>query len=111
MLELIDRQAALKKMCETCGYCEKLEKAVRTAHPDFVSDKCNAYKFLAEQPTVEPEERHGRWIIKRDEFYTAYKMYYAECSECKHTESTGMVERLKYCPNCGAKMDGGSENV
>ena len=55
MPELIDRQAALKKMCETCGYCERFEKAMRSTHPDFVSGKCNNYKFLAEQPTIEPE--------------------------------------------------------
>lgn len=26
MHELIDREATLKKMCETCGYCELLRK-------------------------------------------------------------------------------------
>lgn len=57
MPELIDRQAALKKMCETCGYCERFEKAMRLTHPDFVSDKCNNYKFIAEQPTIELETR------------------------------------------------------
>lgn len=67
--------------------------------------------YVNEMPTIEAEPiRHGRWIIKRDEFYTAYNMYYAECSECKHTESTGMAERIKYCPNCGARMDGGADN-
>lgn len=63
MPELIDREATLKKMCETCGYCEKFEKAMRTSHPDFVTDKCNNYKFLAEQPTIQLEQRHGRWVI------------------------------------------------
>lgn len=53
MPELIDRQAVLKKMCETCGYCEKFEKAMRSTHPDFVTEKCNNYKFLSEQPTIE----------------------------------------------------------
>ena len=56
MPELIDRQAALKKMCELCGYkCEMFEKAMRTRYPDFVTDKCNNYNFLAEQPTVEAD--------------------------------------------------------
>ena len=55
MPELIDREATLKKMCEMCGYCERFEKAMRSTHPDFVTDKCNNYKFLAEQPTIKPE--------------------------------------------------------
>ena len=50
MLELIDRQETLKKMCEWCGQCERFENAMRSTHPDFVTDKCNNYKFLAEQP-------------------------------------------------------------
>lgn len=55
MQELVDKQAALKKMCESCGRCEMFEKAMRTTHPDFVTDKCDHYKFLAEQPTIEAE--------------------------------------------------------
>lgn len=53
MPELIDREATLKKMCEACGYCEQFEKSMRSTHPDFVADKCNIYKFIAEQPTIE----------------------------------------------------------
>jgi hypothetical protein len=54
-VRLIDKQETLKKLCETCGYCEKFEKAVRTRHPDFVTDRCNFYKFLASRPTVEAD--------------------------------------------------------
>lgn len=53
MPELIDREATLKKMCEACGYCEQFEKSMRSTYPDFVADKCNIYKFIAEQPTIE----------------------------------------------------------
>lgn len=40
---------------------------------------------------------HGKWIICSDG-------YYPYCSECKH-EPQGR-EMTKFCPNCGAKMDG-----
>ena len=41
--------------------------------------------------------RHGRW--KR------YGKNLGECSECGEIVSV----RSNYCPNCGAKMDGGAD--
>lgn len=73
MPELIDRQAALKKMCETCGYCEKFEKSMRSTHPDFVVDKCIAYKFLVEQPTVEAEPVYEKILVELDHYYSTRK--------------------------------------
>ncbi len=105
MPELIDRQAALKKMCETCGYCKGFEEAMRSIHPDFVTDKCNNYKFLAEQPTIEPEVRHGRWIVRGQEIY---------CSECNMESlynAFGASKFSDFCPKCGARMDGGADNA
>jgi hypothetical protein len=99
MTELIDRQAALKKMCETCGYCEKFEKSIRSTHPDFVADKCNNYKFLAEQPIVEAEPvHHGRWIEG-----TSRGSYSIYCSYCGSHKETICPD--DYCPSCGALMD------
>ena len=50
--------------------------------------------------------RHGRWIEKQEKDTFAGYLYRYECSEC------GRVEQRKepYCPNCGAKMDGGDGN-
>ncbi len=39
--------------------------------------------------------RHGRW---REGAYAGYR-----CSECRTTWDA----QTNYCPNCGAKMDGG----
>ena len=44
---------------------------------------------------------HGRWIMHDDEFGLT-----CECSAC-HIETMGDGN---YCPNCGAKMDGGAGN-
>ena len=41
--------------------------------------------------------RHGRWIISSDG-------YYPYCWDCKARPKGGNM--TKYCPNCGAKMDG-----
>ena len=43
---------------------------------------------------------HGRWIMHDDEFGLT-----CECSSC-HIETMGDGN---YCPNCGAKMDGGAD--
>lgn len=50
--------------------------------------------------------RHGRWIVKG---YVCGETEY-QCSECKETEWRTSASRLKYCPFCGAKMDGGADN-
>ena len=45
--------------------------------------------------------RHGRWIASHDEF--------CACSICKYPVYVGW-NQTNYCPNCGAKMDGGDGN-
>lgn len=108
MQELIDRQAALKKMCETCRYCERYENAMRSTHPDFVADKCNNYKFLAELTTIEPEVRHGRWIPTEYDSYADGAPVWDkwECSECSYEHSGEENTLTAFCPDCGARMDG-----
>ena len=48
--------------------------------------------------------RHGRWGIDG---------VYVVCSVCNRFTLSPIVKQLptfKYCPNCGAKMDGGVDN-
>lgn len=102
---LIDREATLKKMCESCGNrCEKFEKAMRTTHLDFVTDKCGYYKFLAEQPAVEPEVRHGRWVHHNGGYSDHF-----ECTACG--EDIVLTGKWRFCPNCGADMREVSEDA
>ena len=52
--------------------------------------------------------RHGRWIKVDDGIY--YKM---ECSECGERPLRNRwvddYDLSRYCPNCGARMDGDRE--
>ena len=54
---------------------------------------------------------HGYWIF--EEYPDGY--YHWECSECGSQFSDGIVdnadEEWKYCPKCGAKMNGGMSDV
>lgn len=64
----------------------------------------DAKRVLADMPAADVVPVvHGRWIIKKTPFTQSGKK--GECSICnKHIEWLG--NPLKYCPNCGAKMDG-----
>lgn len=82
MAEYIERAALLKKLI-TCGaICEFGE--------------CLIKRFPAADvaPVV-----HGRWI-------NAGRGIKA-CSNCNHGIKEHMACANHYCPNCGAKMDGG----
>ena len=61
--------------------------------------------FIANAPTVDAVEVvHGRWILTNGED----GLYY-DCSICGHCAGRG--RKSNYCPNCGAKMDGGNEDA
>lgn len=58
-------------------------------------------------PTIDPV-KHGRWIRwvqNKDEWPAAM------CSECQEkVDADNEGQYTNYCPNCGARMDGGAED-
>ena len=53
------------------------------------------------------EVKHGKWLPVQYTYF-GFKRY--ECSECKDDEywqKRYIEHKETYCPNCGAKMDGG----
>ena len=67
--------------------------------------------ILKDAPTIEAEPvKHGRWRIVFDD----YDCEMMECSCCGaefYDGDNDTVDLLhNYCPNCGAKMDGGDAN-
>ena len=52
--------------------------------------------------------RHGRWIDAYPDIEPNPMFMYGICSECGFEQ--GISKYLSYCPNCGAKMDGGDGN-
>lgn len=90
--DLISRNALIKDMYED-GYFHLT-----------VADKATE-KVMA-QPTVDAVEVvHGEWI-KADSMPRS-----AKCSECNCwiTRHTINENWFRYCPHCGAKMDGGDK--
>lgn len=61
-------------------------------------------------PTIEAEPVwHGRWIpIEYDSYADCAPVWDKwECSECGHEHSGEEDTLTAFCPNCGARMDGG----
>lgn len=63
----------------------------------------DAVSLLGSAPTIDPV-KHGKWIWQDSPvFGNPYGSYM--CPLCQNT----MPHKTNYCPNCGAKMDGGKE--
>lgn len=63
---------------------------------------------IEREPTVDAEPvRHGKFVgTEYDGYADGYPVYYEwECSQCGCVFE-GEEPTYKYCPNCGAKMDG-----
>ena len=75
-------------------------KALRDALYDADAITMSGVKILNQFPGADVAPvRHGRWIASHDEF--------CACSICKYPVYL-MWDQTNYCPNCGAKMDGGT---
>jgi hypothetical protein len=72
--------------------------------PEIVALKC----FVEGIPAADVAPvRHGRWALNKK--YGDY-----ECSECGQGDVKAMDFtnlKMRYCPNCGAKMDGGDSDA
>lgn len=68
-------------------------------------------RIICESPIIDAKPvRHGQWETKEytteDSFDDWIVIHHEEvCSEC----GKGQGERSKFCPNCGAKMEGEAE--
>ena len=67
--------------------------------------------MIEDMPTADVQEvNHGRWVKAERRGCVTYHDSYAECSNC-HGEPLQFCRDFKYCPWCGAKMDGGENEA
>ena len=101
MDEYINRESLMKRFCERCN--EEMSES-----PCEPSD-CFAREVIKTFPAADVAPvRHGRWIDAYPDIEPNPMFMYGICSECGFEQ--GISKYLNYCPNCGAKMDGGDGN-
>lgn len=68
---------------------------------DDVIEKLAKYEDVEEDDLI--VRAKGQWIVQSDEIGFAK---WDECSVCGHQlQAVGSGKGVKYCPNCGAKME------
>jgi len=112
MTRLIDADELQEKLKP---HKDSMEETSLQTWKQIWGDEC---KYIDEAPTIDPV-MHGHWVDRNDELFIRertreYVHITTEvCSNCKeliiHAWTFGYVE-YKYCPKCGAKMDGGKDN-
>lgn len=99
MDEYIERRTAISKLI-----------ALEVIEPNATME--DARRLLADMPAADVAPVvHARWIHSRYEDCSE-QFELVKCSRCNH-EAYAMAFYVRggnYCPNCGAKMDGGADN-
>lgn len=106
MAEYIERRAAIEHLNVWCGGCGSAVECI-----------------LAEPAADVAPVVHGRWVAEcvlegdgwvfEDMPYNPHQHCSPICSRCRKTALLDGGEDYvasPYCPNCGAKMDGGADN-
>ena len=90
-----------KEYIERNSLIENLRKFAPEQYTDLIN------QLILKQPTedVQPVV-HAKW----EKPIKPYPYYSWKCSECgceeyRQTDRNGQYLEMKYCPNCGAKMD------
>lgn len=95
-MRLIDADELIKNLIHVSPECDEFGRGVATGISTAILEIYNL-PFLA----LDDMRPKGRWIAQ-DETRTKFM-----CSVC---ESKNYGGHEKFCPNCGAKMDGGDKN-
>ena len=101
MAEYISREAALRALENCVPYGNTLW-----------TDKYAARARIDAIPAADVVEvRHGEWSAKRLDNFRKYKVTCTVCSAeyIGNYDSYDEPSDFNYCPNCGAKMNGGED--
>jgi hypothetical protein len=103
-VKLIDADAALETI-------RKMQTYKLFSGDDMILvDKVEVQTELMMLPSVQPERKTGRWLPDNTDYYRTRFI----CSVCGESEEVptmgfGYAPMWGYCPNCGAKMEGGEQ--
>lgn len=111
MDDLISRQAIIKSIME-CA------EAAHSNHEwDMEQGYLNAIECIKEEPSAEPEQKRGKWIESTElSEQVKGKKLCSNCGKAQYaielTDKTIQIKSStsKFCPECGARMEGGKED-
>lgn len=115
MAKYIDQSAAIEiieeKQKELCpvgrygrGYVYGSDREKYDAWDEII-DALDAISLADVAPVV-----HGRWIDAPWLYYGAKQYVCSRCRNDKYWRKRDLHFKEPYCPNCGAKMDGGGND-
>jgi reverse gyrase len=89
---------------------KEIEKAFEPAFANYIIIALTEGATVSDK-VLEQEARKGHWIKYDKNYFIAEKLTpvihsIRECSEC-YTRIADFCGEMKYCPNCGAKMESG----
>lgn len=114
--QLIDENTVQIVRCKDCKHIIECERST-TNRPKNMMWFCpngekrsdTGYGMKKRSPTVnEPtadvvEVKHGQWVLGSD---TLFVKCIPECTHCGKRCYPAMLDKYRYCPYCGARMDG-----
>ena len=97
------RRANSMRPIDADALLENIEREYNSDHFPTDRDIMDCVRYA---PTIDPV-KHGRWIPTAN--YGGIAGFNRRvCSVCQADFSRPYSEAEKYCPNCGARMDGGA---
>lgn len=102
MAEYIKREATIKAIVDSRN------RYYNSASNQYLVGRCDGLDIAAGLLRVAPAADvapvvHGRWVSKNEWTFV--------CSNCDYVDAYPFDDRYNYCPNCGAKMDGGDNDA
>ena len=121
MAEYIEREAVIDEIEGATWYhisCQKNLVEGAACEADALYKATDIYNAIKSVPTADVAEvRHGKWIETQEPLGWR-DVDCAECSVCHESwiiDEDSSIDDYEcmwhYCPNCGAKMDGGNNNA
>lgn len=98
--DAISRQATVERLCKVAEFMNEKRNGLGSPYVMaalFIQDNKDEF------PSVTPKQKIGKWIYTKA--VSTGEIMWSECSVCGEGEH-GCARRMKFCPECGARMEG-----